>query len=192
MFDFFTNFDFQLSWLFYTSFVILFGWVGVLLHKIGGIPVSLSETRYLVNESKTGHLLWYLMCSLTAIPLMIVWIIHHKAAGLGHDWLIYTCCLGLVGVGIAGDFKDAGWKFVIHCAFALFAAAGCIAWMWMFSPLAYMIIPVAIFFTMIGLYTGGRSAENRKGKPERNAIVFYLEFVCFLLIYIALFQFFAG
>jgi len=174
------------------SFTVLFGWVGVLLFKIKGIPVSLSETRYLVNHRKVGHLLWYLMCTLTAIPLMIVWIYYLNKYEMEGQILAYLTCLALVGVGIAGDFKDAGWKFFIHCLFALISAGACVVWICLYSPLAFIIIPIAIFFTLVGLWTGGRSAENRVGKPKRNAIVFYLEFVCFLAIYLCIYGLIIG
>jgi len=182
--------NFELSYLFYISFLVLFGWTWVLLHKTGGIPVSLSETRYLVNHRKVGHLLWYLMCSLTAIPLLIVWLYHLNANDMSGQLLAYLTALGLVGVGIAGDFKDAKYKFIIHCSLALVSAAGCVIWILMYSPISYIIVPLAIFFIMCGLYCGGRTRENLKGKPERNAIVFFAEMICFISLYIVLYYFF--
>jgi len=177
--------------LYWISFATFFLWLYVLIMR-NGVPVSLSETRYLVNErsAQWGHVLWIAMCTLVALPLMVVWLYHIRDNTDFSRILVYITCLGLIGVGIAGNFKDTQTKFAWHCTFALMSAAAAVTWIFIYSPLWFIIVPLSLFLLLTGYKTGGRSEGNLTGKPKRNAIVFYAEMICFLAIYMILYFYF--
>lgn len=112
--------------------------------KQKGVPYSISVTFY-----KLDHKLIFGACMcLTAMFLFpVVW---RLSATFIMQLLSVAACIGLIGVGLTPDFKDA-WVNKIHCgsaALTLIASQlwiGCTPYWWVLLPvwgcfLAYIII----------------------------------------------------
>lgn len=128
------------------SFLIIAAYTAAVCIKAKGVPYSISATYYSLD-----HKLIFGACmTLTALFLFpVVW---ELSTTFTMRLLAMTACIGLIGVGLAPDFKDA-WVNKIHCGSAALTLissqlwVGCTSFWWVLIPvwLAFIV------YTVIGM-----------------------------------------
>jgi hypothetical protein len=142
-----------------------------------GIPASISETYYLWLHRGFKGIFWF-WTILTAFPLMVYGCI--ITPNFPQAFFIFFCCAMLCFVGTASQFKE---NFVrkVHFTAAGVSAALSLCWcaytipsLW-YLPLLFAIPCVVAGFIIRGVHTE---------VVRRTSIVFFLEAVCFISLYI--------
>lgn len=124
------------------SLLIIAGYTTAVCIKTKGIPYSISATYYTLH-----HKLIFGACmTLTAMFLFpVVW---ELSTSFTMQLLAVAACAGLIGVGLAPDFKDT-WINKVHCTSA--AATLICSQLWVaLTPIWWVLIPV---WTLYIVYT---------------------------------------
>lgn len=145
------------------SMLIIASYTAAVCIKTKGVPYSISATYYALD-----HKLWFgASMALTAMFLFpVVW---ELSITFTMQLLAITACIGLIGVGLAPDFKDA-WINKIHCrsaALTLIASqlwVGCTSYWWLLIPVWLLFIVYAIS-GMIKRSTGNLWQDFVSTKP---------------------------
>ena len=145
------------------SFLIIAAYTAAVCIKAKGVPYSISATYYSLD-----HKLIFGACmTLTALFLFpVVW---ELSTTFTMRLLAIAACIGLIGVGLAPDFKDA-WINRIHCgsaALTLVASqlwVGCTSFWWVIIPvwLAFIVYTV---ISMSKRVTGNLWSDFVSTKP---------------------------
>lgn len=122
-----------------TTLVILFiiviaGYTSAVCIKTKGIPYSISATYYVLE-----HKLIFGVCMTLAAMFLfpVVWALSTTFA---MKLLAIAACAGLLGVGLAPDFKDE-WTNKVHCTSAAITLICSQAWIAL-TPLWWVLIPI--------------------------------------------------
>ena len=122
------------------SFLIIASYTAAVCIKTKGVPYSISATYYTLDHK----LIFGASMALTAMFLFpVVW---ELSTTFSMRLLAIEACIGLIGVGLAPDFKDA-WINRIHCGSAALTLTssqlwvGCTSFWWVLIPvwMAYLI-----------------------------------------------------
>ena len=125
------------------SFLIIAAYTAAVCIKAKGIPYSISATYYTLDHK----LIFGASMCLTAMFLFpVVW---ELSTTFTMRLLAIAACIGLIGVGLAPDFKDA-WINRIHCGSAALTLifsqlwVGCTYFWWVLIPvwLAFIVYTV--------------------------------------------------
>lgn len=126
------------------SFLIITAYTAAVCIKTKGVPYSISATYYTLRHK----LIFGASMALTAMFLFpVVWV---QSATFAMRLLAIAACVGLIGVGLAPDFKDA-WINRIHCGSAALALISSQLWVGC-TPFWWVLIPVWIGFVGYILY----------------------------------------
>lgn len=128
------------------SLAIIASYTAAVCCKAKGVPYSISATYYSLD-----HKLIFGACmSLTALFLFpSVW---ELSTSCTMRLLAMAACIGLIGVGLAPDFKDE-WINKIHCGSAALTLISSQLWVGC-TPYWWVLIPVwlaFIVYTVIGM-----------------------------------------
>lgn len=128
------------------SLLIIMAYTISVCIKTKGIPYSISATYYALDHK----LIFGASMALTAMFLFpVVW---ELSTTFTMRLLAIAACIGLIGVGLAPDFKDE-WINKIHCGSAALTLissqlwVGCTSYWWVLIPvwLAFIV------YTVIGI-----------------------------------------
>ncbi|SEF85929.1 hypothetical protein [Parabacteroides chinchillae] len=124
------------------SLLIIAGYTTAVCIKTKGIPYSISATYYTLD-----HKLIFGACmALTAMFLFpVVW---ELSTSFTMQLLAVAACAGLLGVGLAPDFKDT-WINKVHCTSAAVTLICSQLWVAL-TPIWWVLIPV---WTLYIIYT---------------------------------------
>lgn len=127
------------------SFLIITAYITAVCIKTRGVPYSISTTYYTLRHK----LIFGASMALTAMFLFpVVWV---QSATFAMRLLAIAACVGLIGVGLAPDFKDA-WINRIHCGSAALALissqlwVGCTSFWWVLIPVWLSFIVYTVIY----------------------------------------------
>lgn len=128
------------------SILIIASYTGAVCIKTKGIPYSISATYYALD-----HKLIFGACmTLTALFLFpVAW---ELSTTFTMRLLAIAACTGLIGVGLAPDFKDK-WTNKIHCGSAALTLIS--SQLWVACTLWILLVPIwglFIIYTLIYMY----------------------------------------
>nr|DAJ56834.1 MAG TPA: hypothetical protein [Caudoviricetes sp.] len=120
------------------SFLIIAAYTAAVCIKTKGVPYSISATFY-----KLDHKLIFgaSMCLTAMFLFPAVW---ELSTTFTMRLLAVAACIGLIGVGLAPDFKDA-WINRIHCGSAALTLIASQLWVGC-TPFWWVLIPVWLAF----------------------------------------------
>lgn len=135
-----------------------------------GIPSSLSETYYLLNQRGKPGWIFSLVMILIAGLLMPAFIEVSDTSGFWYTFLSFFTCAAIIFVGFSPKFRDG--QGTIHVASAMTAAASGI--LWSLFTIWYVPLIVAAAFTL-PLVVMWKTAKT-----------FWLEMIAFFSVYISI------
>ena len=125
------------------SFLVIAVYTAAVCIKAKGVPYSISATYYTLDHK----LIFGASMALTAMFLFpVIW---EMSTTFTMRLLAIAACIGLIGVGLAPDFKDT-WINRIHCGSAALTLlssqlwVGCTSFWWVLIPvwLAFIVYTV--------------------------------------------------
>lgn len=120
------------------SLLIIAGYTTAVCLKTKGIPYSISATYYTLDHK----LIFGASMCLTAMFLFpVVWGL---STTLIMQLLAIAACAGLIGIGLAPDFKDS-WINKVHCTSAAITLICSQLWVAL-TPIWWVLIPVWILY----------------------------------------------
>lgn len=162
------------------SLLIIAGYTTAVCIKTKGIPYSISATYYALD-----HKLIFGACmALTAMFLFpVVWGL---STTLTMQLLSIASCAGLIGVGLAPDFKDT-WINKVHCTSAAVTLICSQIWVAL-TPIWWVLIPV---WTLYIIYTVWYMAKHVTDSVISDFIrtrpMFWTEIAAFVSTYLSIF-----
>lgn len=161
------------------SMLIIASYTASMCIKQKGVPYSISVTFY-----KLDHKLIFgtCMCFTAMFMFPVVW---ELSTTFTMQLLSVAACIGLIGVGLAPDFKDA-WVNKIHCgsaALTLIASQlwiGCTPHWWVLLPVWLIYLAYTIIF-IIRQKEGVFIYKFLQTKP-----MFWVEIAALLATYLAI------
>lgn len=135
-----------------------------------GVPSSLSETFYILNNYKKNlGILFTLLLYTMTFTLLPVWF--SLPTNENYDFILFFCGAMLAFVGAAPAFRgaDKGW----HSAFAGVSAVAGMIWTIVATPYWYILLVSA------ALIMGTMLLTNTK-----KALTYWLEMIMFITIYV--------
>jgi len=174
----------NMEWLFWLSVAVFLIYNTVIIMRYG-VPVSLSETFYLMPK-KYGKHIFLMVFTLIGLPLMIFGT-EISPETFPSEFAIFFCGSFFIAVAVAAEFKE---KFVekYHIAFAMICAALSIVWTGFTYIIGLVVFAFfAAIFIPIGLKTKG-VRRNRNGdlRVDGNSKTYFLELICFFGLYICM------
>ena len=158
------------------SLLVIASYTAAVCIKQKGIPYSISATFYKLDHK----LIFGVSMCLTAMFLFpVVW---ELSTTFTMRLLAVAACIGLIGVGLAPDFKDA-WINRIHCGSAALTLIASQLWVGC-TPFWWVLIPVwlaFIVYTVIGMgkyITGNIWHDFVSTKP-----MFWVEIAALVAVY---------
>lgn len=162
------------------SLLVIAGYTTAVCLKTKGIPYSISATYYTLD-----HKLIFGACmTLTAMFLFpVVW---ELSTTFTMRLLAMAACIGLIGVGLAPDFKDS-WINKIHCTSAALTLISSQLWVALTS-IWWVLIPV---WTLYVIYTVWYMARHISDSIITDFIrsrpMFWVEIAALTSIYLSIF-----
>lgn len=161
------------------SVLIIAGYTAAVCIKTKGIPYSISATYYALD-----HKLIFGACmTLTAMFLFpVVW---NLSTTFTMQLLAIAACVGLIGVGLAPDFKDK-WINRIHCGSAALTLIS--SQLWVGCTPAWSVL--VIFWLVYLTYTGISISRQKEGvfyyKYLQTKPMFWIEICALMATYAAI------
>lgn len=165
--------------LYYISLIFFICYVVGVIYKYG-IPESLSETAYL--NKRYGFLMFGLFCVFTSFFFMIFWL--EITTAQTFQCLVFLACAGLIGVGVAGEYKE-GLTRKIHITSALICAVSSFVWSVIYTP----IWPISILLFSIMLVLGYKIPGKTTEGDTPNSLIFFGEMASFLNLFMSSYLF---
>ena len=148
--------------------------------KTKGIPYSISATYYTLD-----HKLIFGACmTLTAMFLFpVVWDL---STSFTMQLLAVAACAGLIGVGLAPDFKDS-WINKVHCTSAAITLICSQLWVAL-TPIWWVLIPVWILYIVYTVwYMAKHVTDSIISDFIRTRPMFWVEMAAFVSTYLSIF-----
>lgn len=157
---------------FILSMFFFIAYMGIII-RVFGIPVSLSETYYILKEAKNTIVssLFTLFCLAVSLTLIYPWI---ELTGVFYPeitFLPFLACGGFAFVGVASAFKETMTRTVHYCGAGL--CAGCsLTWSFLMGQWISQTICFGIFIVLM-LF-----------RSQRKNYLFWVEMVAFISTFI--------
>lgn len=147
------------------SFIVFAAYTLVCMYRYG-IPLSLSETYYLLKEDSKCPV-WFTAClGIADLSLLFAWLHISDIALPNITFLTFICFVAILFVAVAPNFKDIQrW---VHTISAIIGGLSAVVW----CVFAYWYIP-AIFIVLAAI------ASIKK----ISSVVFWFEMAAFLSVY---------
>jgi hypothetical protein len=168
---------------YFISLTIFIAYNAIIFRRYG-IPVSLSETYYLLPE-KIRVPIFFGMTVSVSIPLIIFGC--NITSNDNMAVVMFLCPSMFIFVGAAAAFKqDFVEKY--HITFALICAALSLVWIaFTYTKGLVFVAVIAIIFYLTGINTKGVRRDYLGFLvKDRNSKTFWMEMICFVSIYVCL------
>ncbi len=147
------------------SFLLLFGYLGIMAHKYG-IPDMVSDTYYQLG--KRGWIFSVILS--TASLLMMVALLD---SGLGLQPAAFIGTAGLTFVALAPNYLSQD-EYTVHKSAAIVAAAGCLLWC-----LSVKAWPTLLLTGIYAAYWVAIDIERLTGHTQARHPWYWAEVCCF-------------
>ncbi len=147
------------------SFLLLFGYLGIMARKYG-IPNMVSDTYYQLG--KRGWI-FSLVLSASAILIMVPIL----DSGLGLQPAAFIGTAGLTFVALAPNYLSQD-EYTVHKSAAIIAAAGCLLWC-----LSVKAWPTIVLSSLYVLYWVAIDIERLTGRTYPRHPWYWAEVCCF-------------
>lgn len=154
--------------LFIISCIIFFGYNIFIISKFG-VPESLSDSFYLLNDIKKG-LGYVFSIVLFSSVFTLLPVFMSVDSNTTFDFLKFFCAALLAFVGAAPAFKGIDKDF--HFKFAILCAVSGFLWIILATPYWYVLLISAILMIITMLLTN-----------TKYALVYWLEMIMFTSVY---------
>lgn len=161
------------------SVLIIAGYTAALCIKTKGIPYSISATYYALE-----HKLIFGACmALTAMFLFpVVW---NLSTTFTMQLLAIAACVGLIGVGLAPDFKDE-WINRIHCGSAALTLISSQLWVGCTSAWWVLVLVWLAYLTYTGVSIGKQKEGVFMYKFYQTKLMFWVEICALMATFLAI------
>lgn len=161
------------------SLLIIVGYTTTVCIKTKGLPYSISATYF---SLKHKLVFGACMCFTAMFLFPVVWDLSTTFA---MRILAVAACIGLIGVGLAPDFKDE-WINKIHCGSAALTLISSQLWV-SCTPAWWVLIPIWIAYLV---YTGFGIAKQKEGvfiyRFIQTKPMFWVEISALSVTYVAI------
>lgn len=161
------------------SLLIIAGYTAAVCLKTKGVPNSISATYF---SLKHKLIFGACMCMTAMFLFPVVWEV---STTFMMQLLAIGSCVGLIGVGLAPDFRD-DWINKIHCGSAALTLISSQLWVGC-SPVWWILIPAWLTYL---IYTGVSIARRKDGvlvyRFLQTKPMFWCEITALICIYAAI------
>lgn len=162
------------------STIVLAAYVVAVCIKTKGIPYSISATYYTLD-----HKLIFGAC-MTLSAMFLFPVFWELSTSFMMQLLAVASCIGLIGVGLAPDFKNS-WINKIHCGSAALTLISSQVWIG-YTFCWWVLIPIWLIYLV---YTGIMIAKQKEGvfvqKFYRTKPMFWVEITSLIDVYLVIY-----